>query len=73
MATIKLNEIDKIYSNGFHAIHGLTLNVEDGEFLVLVGPSGCGKSTALRMVAGLAELTMDWAMALEPTGSPSRI
>ena len=57
MATIKLNEIDKIYSNGFHAIHGLTLNVEDGEFLVLVGPSGCGKSTALRMVAGLEDIS----------------
>lgn len=53
MATVVLDEISKVYSNRFSAIHGLELEVEDGEFLVLVGPSGCGKSTALRMIAGL--------------------
>ena len=53
MGNIVLNEIDKLYDNGFHAVHKLSLEVNDGEFLVLVGPSGCGKSTALRMIAGL--------------------
>jgi multiple sugar transport system ATP-binding protein len=57
VASITLNEIDKVYENGFHAVHKLSLDIKDGEFLVLVGPSGCGKSTALRMVAGLEEIT----------------
>ena len=57
MAPITIDRVDKVYPNGFHAIHELCLNVEDGEFLVLVGPSGCGKSTALRMVAGLEEVS----------------
>ncbi len=57
MATITLNEIDKIYDNGFQAVTGLSLDIEDGEFLVLVGPSGCGKSTALRMIAGLESIS----------------
>ena len=57
MAPIRIDRVDKVYPNGFHAIHELSLNVEDGEFLVLVGPSGCGKSTALRMVAGLEEIS----------------
>lgn len=57
MATVELSQVDKIYDNGFHAIHGLDLKIEDREFLVLVGPSGCGKSTALRMVAGLETVT----------------
>ncbi|WP_420624953.1 ABC transporter ATP-binding protein [Candidatus Poriferisodalis sp.] len=57
MASIAIDRVDKIYPNDFHAIHDLSLDVEDGEFLVLVGPSGCGKSTALRMVAGLEEIT----------------
>src|SRR3546814_16584482 len=43
----------KVYPNGFKAIHGIDLEVADGEFIVLVGPSGCGKSTLLRMIAGL--------------------
>ena len=47
MAAIALENVDKVYENGFHAVHNLNLTVEDGEFLVLVGPSGCGKSTAL--------------------------
>ena len=57
MATITLNEIDKIYDNGFQAVTGLSLEIDDGEFLVLVGPSGCGKSTALRMIAGLESIS----------------
>ncbi|RUW01195.1 ABC transporter ATP-binding protein [Mesorhizobium sp. M1A.F.Ca.IN.020.04.1.1] len=47
----------KTYGNNFHAIDLLNLSVEDGEFLILVGPSGCGKSTALRMIAGLEDVT----------------
>ena len=57
MASIELDAINKVYPNGFHAVHDLSLTVADGEFMVLVGPSGCGKTTALRMVAGLEELT----------------
>jgi multiple sugar transport system ATP-binding protein len=53
MATVDLEQINKVYPNGFHAVKDLDLAVADGEFMVLVGPSGCGKTTALRMVAGL--------------------
>ncbi len=57
MAEVVLKGIEKVYPNGYHAIHSLDLEIADGEFLVLVGPSGCGKSTALRMVAGLEEIS----------------
>ncbi len=57
MATVSLEDINKVYENGFHAIHDLSLDIADQEFLVLVGPSGCGKSTALRMIAGLETIT----------------
>jgi multiple sugar transport system ATP-binding protein len=57
MADVQLQEVDKVYEGGVHAVQDLTLYVQDGEFLVLVGPSGCGKTTALRMVAGLEEIT----------------
>jgi multiple sugar transport system ATP-binding protein len=57
MADVVFNEVDKIYDNGFHAVQDLSLEITDGEFLVLVGPSGCGKTTALRMVAGLEEIS----------------
>ena len=57
MGNIVLSEVDKVYENGFHAVHKLSLDVADGEFLVLVGPSGCGKSTALRMIAGLESIS----------------
>src|SRR5439155_17177328 len=57
MADVAFNEVDKVYDNGFHAVIDLTLDVHDGEFLVLVGPSGCGKTTALRMVAGLEDIS----------------
>jgi multiple sugar transport system ATP-binding protein len=52
-----MKDVDKIYEGGVHAVQDLSLYVKDGEFLVLVGPSGCGKTTALRMVAGLEEIT----------------
>ena len=57
MATVSLDKINKVYENGFHAVHDLSLDIADGEFMVLVGPSGCGKTTALRMVAGLEDIT----------------
>ena len=57
MATVTLENVNKVYDNGFQAIYDLSLDIVDGEFLVLVGPSGCGKSTALRMIAGLEEIT----------------
>jgi len=57
MATVELENINKLYDNGFHAVKDLSIEVQDGEFLVLVGPSGCGKSTALRMVAGLEDIS----------------
>jgi multiple sugar transport system ATP-binding protein len=53
MAQVVLEDVNKVYENGFHAVQDLNLEIADSEFLVLVGPSGCGKSTALRMVAGL--------------------
>ena len=57
MAGLTLEKINKVYPNGFQATHDLDIDVEDGEFLVLVGPSGCGKSTALRMIAGLEDIS----------------
>lgn len=57
MAEVILKEVEKIYPNGFKAVHGIDLKIENGEFMVLVGPSGCAKSTTLRMVAGLEEIT----------------
>ncbi len=57
MAEIALEQLSKIYGDGTHAVSDLNLHVADGEFVVLVGPSGCGKTTALRMVAGLEEIT----------------
>lgn len=57
MAELSLEGLTKIYPNGFKAVDELSIDIADGEFLVLVGPSGCGKSTALRMVAGLEEIT----------------
>src|ERR1700691_2712448 len=57
MATVSLEQINKVYANGFHAVKDLDLDVRDGEFMVLVGPSGCGKPPALRMVAGLEDIS----------------
>jgi multiple sugar transport system ATP-binding protein len=57
MSNIVLEHITKRYPDGFEAVKDLSLNIADGEFMILVGPSGCGKSTALRMVAGLEDIT----------------
>ncbi|ARO27458.1 sn-glycerol-3-phosphate ABC transporter ATP-binding protein UgpC [Rhizobium sp. S9] len=57
MAGIELRNVNKIYGNSFHALHDLSFNIRDGEFMVFVGPSGCGKSTALRMIAGLESIS----------------
>ncbi|MGF6907384.1 ABC transporter ATP-binding protein [Fusobacterium sp. PH5-44] len=57
MAKVVLKNVQKHYPNGFKAVCGMNLNVEDGEFIVFVGPSGCGKTTTLRMIAGLEEIT----------------
>jgi multiple sugar transport system ATP-binding protein len=57
VAEIALEKLTKVYPDGTHAVSALDLEIGDGEFVVLVGPSGCGKTTALRMVAGLEEIT----------------
>src|SRR6059036_492675 len=57
MAAITFDDVTKTYGDGYRAVSDLNLDVHDGEFVVLVGPSGCGKSTALRMIAGLEEIT----------------
>ncbi len=57
MAQITLDEVDKVYGRGVKAVNDLSLEIQDGEFMVLVGPSGCGKSTALRIIAGLEEVS----------------
>jgi multiple sugar transport system ATP-binding protein len=57
MARISYESVSKVYDDGTWAVEELDLEIEDGEFMVLVGPSGCGKSTALRMLAGLEEIS----------------
>jgi sn-glycerol 3-phosphate transport system ATP-binding protein len=57
MGAIRIQDIEKTYPNGHHAIKGISLDIEPGEFLVLVGPSGCGKSTLLRTIAGLEAIS----------------
>ena len=57
MAGVTLSGVTKEYDNGFQAVKDLDLDIEDGEFLVMVGPSGCGKSTTLRMIAGLEDIS----------------
>ena len=57
MAEITFNEVWKRYPDGFEAVKDMNLEIRDGEFMILVGPSGCGKSTALRMIAGLEDVT----------------
>ena len=57
MGSIKINSVGKIYPNGTRALEAVSIEINDGEFVVLVGPSGCGKTTLLRMVAGLEDIT----------------
>jgi multiple sugar transport system ATP-binding protein len=57
VAPVSMEKVNKVYENGFHAVKDMNLSINDGEFMVLVGPSGCGKTTALRMVAGLEDIT----------------
>src|ERR1700759_469455 len=57
MAEIVLDSVGKRYPDGFEAVKDMNLTIADGEFMILVGPSSCGKTTALRMVAGLEEIT----------------
>ncbi|MDI3331293.1 MAG: sn-glycerol-3-phosphate ABC transporter ATP-binding protein UgpC [Micrococcus sp.] len=57
MASITLNNIVKTYDDGFSAVNNVSMDIADGEFVILVGPSGCGKSTLLRMIVGLEDIT----------------
>src|SRR3712207_1219796 len=57
MASIEMNHIVKQYGDGFPAVNDVSLDIADGEFMILVGPSGCGKSTLLRMIVGLEDIT----------------
>ena len=57
MAQLQIRNLEKVYANSFKAVHGINLDVADGEFMVLVGPSGCAKSTTLRMIAGLETIS----------------
>jgi multiple sugar transport system ATP-binding protein len=57
MARVSLQNLTKLFPDGTKAVDDLTIDASDGEFLVLVGPSGCGKTTALRMIAGLEEIS----------------
>jgi multiple sugar transport system ATP-binding protein len=57
MAEIVLDDVSKVFDDGFEAVKDMNLDIQDGEFMILVGPSGCGKSTALRMIAGLEDIS----------------
>src|SRR3954452_13492886 len=57
MAEIQFRDVTKRYDDGFEAVKHMNLDIADGEFMILVGPSGCGKSTALRMIAGLEDIS----------------
>ena len=57
MAGIEMDRVSKVYPNGTNAVSAVSLEVSDGEFMVLVGPSGCGKTTVLRMIAGLESIS----------------
>src|SRR4051794_24616328 len=57
MAAITIKNVNKKYPDGYHAVKDVSLDIADGEFMILVGPSGCGKSTLLRMIVGLEDIT----------------
>ena len=57
MSEIVLDDVSKGFADGYEAVKDMNLDIADGEFMILVGPSGCGKSTALRMIAGLEDIT----------------
>ena len=57
MASIRLGHVTKIYGGNTPAVNDVSLDIDDGEFMILVGPSGCGKSTLLRMIVGLEDIT----------------
>jgi len=57
VAEVTFERVSKIYPDGTRAVNDINLDIRDGEFMVLVGPSGCGKTTALRMVAGLEDIS----------------
>src|SRR5882757_1553895 len=57
MATVGFRSVQKTYGNKVKVLHGVSFDIANGEFMVLVGPSGCGKSTLLRMLAGLEDIT----------------
>src|SRR5680860_1364927 len=78
MATVQFDNVWKRYPDGTEAVKGLSLDIADGEFIILVGPSGCGKSTAVRMVAGLEDISAgklliggDVVNHLTPRGVPT--
>ena len=66
MASVTFDAVSKVYDNGFKAVDALDLQIRDGEFMVLVGPSGCGKTTALRMLAGLEDIS-DGELVIDDT------
>ena len=62
MATVGFRNVQKTYGNKVKVLHGVSFDIQEGEFVVLVGPSGCGKSTLLRMLAGLEDITLAVAL-----------
>ena len=57
MSSLTLHNLTKTYPNGYHSVKNISLEIKDGELIVLQGPSGCGKSTILRMIGGLEDIT----------------
>ena len=72
MAELALEHVGKVYRNGYEAIHDFSLEIKEGEFLILVGPSGCGKSTLLRMIAGLEDISSGELWVDGDAGAESR-
>ena len=70
MADISMRNIVKRYGDGFPAVNDVSIDVADGEFIILVGPSGCGKSTLLRMIVGLEDITSGDMYIGVPTTAP---